>query len=165
MNIAGLSVGDSSHSALNPLGSSGELDRDAFMQLLVTQLKNQDPMKPTNNEEFVAQLANFSSLEQLEQLNGNVLAMIGLNQGNALLSQLTQGSSLIGKNVSWTDPSSGVSSSGTVEAVKITNGLATLQVNGIDIPLGSVSEILADSADGGDGSGDGSGGGDNEGNE
>ncbi len=46
-----------------------ELGRDAFLTLLVTQLQNQDPTSPMANEEFLAQLAQFSSLEQLQQMN------------------------------------------------------------------------------------------------
>ena len=81
MDIPGISADDglSSLAGANPFGTQ-ELDRDAFMRLLVTQLEHQDPLEPVQNEEFVAQLATFSSLEQLESLNGNVVAMIALNQ-------------------------------------------------------------------------------------
>ena len=127
--------------------AQSRLDRDAFMQLLVTQLENQDPLEPIKNEDFVAQLANFSSLEELEQLNENTVAMIALNQTNALLSQLTQGSALIGKQVNWIDPFSGATSSGRVESVKIDKGLAVLRVNGTDVPLASVAEVLGENVD------------------
>lgn len=143
MDISGISSSD----ALS--GSSGlatqSLDRDAFMQLLVTQLQNQDPLEPTKNEEFVAQLASFSSLEQLQGLNDSILAMIALNQGNALLAQLTQSSALIGKSVTWIDPATGSSQSGVVDSVKISDGIATLSISGTDVPLATVTEILADS--------------------
>lgn len=49
-----------------------ELDRDAFLNLLVTQLQNQDPLDPTDSVEFTAQLAQFSSLEQLSSVNDNL---------------------------------------------------------------------------------------------
>src|SRR5262245_32582176 len=106
MDIAGIGSNDSLLGAASALGTQG-LDKNAFMKMLVTQLKNQDPLEPTQNQEFVAQLATFSSLEQLEQLNGNVMGMIALNQSNALLAQLTQGSALIGKTVIWKDPTTG----------------------------------------------------------
>ena len=119
-----------------------DLDKTAFMELLVAQMANQDPLQPAANEEFVAQLANFSSLEQLENLNGNILAMIGLNQSNALLSQLTQSSSLIGQEVTWTDPETGVAQSGSVDSVRIEEGFAFLRIDGQDVPLAAVTEIL-----------------------
>ena len=49
-----------------------ELDRDAFLNLLITQLQNQDPLNPTDSVEFTAQLAQFSSLEQLGNVNDNL---------------------------------------------------------------------------------------------
>ena len=138
MDIPGISSSDSFSGALS---GSQQLDKSAFMKLLVSQLQHQDPMEPVANEEFVAQLATFSSLEQLEGLNQNVVAMIALNQSNALLSQLTQSSALIGQQVTWTDPTSGATSSGVVERVKIVDGLAVLQIDGTDVPLAAVTEV------------------------
>ncbi len=48
---------------------SGDLDKDAFLRLLVTQLQNQDPLNPMEDREFIAQMAQFSSLEQIQNLN------------------------------------------------------------------------------------------------
>lgn len=49
--------------------SGGSLDKDAFLQLLVTQMKYQDPLEPTDNTEYVSQLATFSELEQMQNLS------------------------------------------------------------------------------------------------
>ncbi len=146
MDIPGISASDPFSGALTA-GSARELDRNAFMRLLVSQLEHQDPLQPVANEDFVAQLATFSSLEQLEGLNQNVVAMIALNQSNALLSQLTQSSALLGKHVSWLDLQTGETHSGTVESVKIVDGLAVLQIDGEDVPLAAVTEVLGDAAD------------------
>lgn len=54
---------------------STNVDKDTFLTLLVTQLKNQDPTDPQKNEEFIAQLATFSSLEQLTQINEGITKM------------------------------------------------------------------------------------------
>ena len=54
------------------LNSDQELGRDAFLRLLTVQLQNQDPLEPVKNEDFVAQLAQFSSLEQLTLINENI---------------------------------------------------------------------------------------------
>jgi len=74
----------------------GELDREAFLNLLVTQLQYQDPLNPQDNSEFVAQLAQFSSLEQLTNANSALeslyAAMASMN--NATMTQL------LGKQVS-----------------------------------------------------------------
>jgi len=59
------------------------LGQDAFLQLLVTQLRYQDPLSPMENEAFIAQLAQFSSLEQMQQLNTNVETSIQLDQSQA----------------------------------------------------------------------------------
>jgi len=50
-----------------------DLDKDAFLKLLTTQLANQDPLNPIEDREFIAQLAQFSSLEQMQNLNKNLL--------------------------------------------------------------------------------------------
>lgn len=48
------------------------IDKDEFMQLLITQLQNQDPLNPMENSEFTSQMADFASLEQLQNINGNL---------------------------------------------------------------------------------------------
>lgn len=136
---------------INPLNSlfqqqatpppSQELDRDAFMQLLVSQLQNQDPLEPVQNEDFVAQLATFSSLEQLEGLNDGMTGLLLLEQGGQITAQLAEGSSLIGQQVGWYDPSSDLSGSGVVESVKVVDDLTTVTVAGQDIPLFWIDEV------------------------
>lgn len=69
-----------------------ELDKDAFFKLLITQLQNQDPLKPMEDKEFIAQMAQFSSLEQMNNMNQNLKQMIDVQRVN-------QNSSLIGKTV------------------------------------------------------------------
>ncbi len=137
MDVSAIQSATSQSSAA--LGSS-QLDRDAFLELLVTQLENQDPLSPVQNEDFVAQLATFSSLSELEELNDSIVAMITLNQSNALLSQLTQGSALIGKQVTWTDDAGGTRA-GTVGSVRIEEGLAILRIDDQDVPLAAIDEI------------------------
>jgi flagellar basal-body rod modification protein FlgD len=61
-------------SGKEPLPQVNESD---FLKLLVTQLKNQDPLNPADNQEFLAQLASFSSLEQLISINQNIAKMAG----------------------------------------------------------------------------------------
>jgi flagellar basal-body rod modification protein FlgD len=54
---------------------SKTLGQDAFLSLLVTQLEHQDPLSPQDNSEFIAQLAQFSSLESLQQIEGDTSAL------------------------------------------------------------------------------------------
>ncbi len=120
------------------------------MQLLVAQMKNQDPTEPTSNEQFIAQLAQFSSLEEMQGVNENLVALAALQQGNALMSQLTNASALIGNNVTYTDEY-GDSISGEVEAVRLEGGQAVLQVGGATVPLSAVSEVTGDGGSAGTG--------------
>jgi len=57
------------YGAARPGNTMGDLDKDAFLRLLTTQLSNQDPLNPTEDREFIAQMAQFSSLEQMQNLN------------------------------------------------------------------------------------------------
>jgi len=74
---------------------SKELDKDAFLSLLITQLQNQDPLNPTDSVEFTAQLAQFSSLEQLGNVNANLKE---LQNFQASINN-SQAVSLIGKEI------------------------------------------------------------------
>jgi flagellar basal-body rod modification protein FlgD len=65
------------------LGQNKAMGRDAFLKLLVAQLKNQDPLKPQDNSAFVAELAQFSSLEQSMGVNDKLNQMMLQNQGMA----------------------------------------------------------------------------------
>ncbi|WP_411392038.1 flagellar hook assembly protein FlgD [Pseudomonas sp. MPB23] len=105
------------------------LGKDAFLQLLVTQLKNQNPLSPQDNGEFVAQLAQFSSLEGINTLNDSVNAI----SSNFSSSQALQASSLVGRSIitqtdkAWVDTSKSMTGSVAVTAatgnlsVKITD--------------------------------------------
>ena len=121
-----------------PAGTA--LDRDAFMQLLIAQMRNQDPTEPTSNEQFIAQLAQFSSLEEMQGVNENLVGLAALQQGNALMSQLTNASALIGNKVVYND-STGQSQEGVVDSVRFENGSVVLQVGGASVPLSAVLEV------------------------
>ncbi|MGB9598203.1 MAG: flagellar hook assembly protein FlgD, partial [Candidatus Poribacteria bacterium] len=72
-----------------------KLGKEDFLKLLITQLRYQDPTKPMSNEQFIAQTAEFSSLEQMQEMNSNIRAFIESQQKIGKASAL----SLIGKNV------------------------------------------------------------------
>ena len=131
-------------SGLGQKSAPGDLGKNDFMTLLVSQLRNQNPLDPTDGGEFVAQLAQFSSLQEMTEMNDNIVGLAVLQQGNALLSQLTDSSVLIGRNVLFTDPETGDTVSGIVDSVKIRDGLAVLNIEGEDIPLVNVIEVTGD---------------------
>ncbi|MDD2048756.1 flagellar hook assembly protein FlgD [Pseudomonas putida] len=81
--------------ATNSKTGNQALGKDAFLQMLVTQMQNQNPLDPQDNSEFVAQLAQFSSLEGITTLNETVTAI----SGNFKSSQALQASSLVGRSV------------------------------------------------------------------
>jgi flagellar basal-body rod modification protein FlgD len=84
-----------------------ELGRDAFLQLLVTQLENQNPLTPLQDHEFIAQLASFSSLEQLQNIDQGIQVSVLMNQAvnNSLATNL------IGKEVLTSGGTLGLGSS------------------------------------------------------
>lgn len=81
--------------------ANDDLGKDAFLQLLVTQLKNQDPLDPQDNSSYIAELAQFSSLEQMTNVVKNLedLGKVVNNiDSSVLIGQL---SGMIGKGVDW----------------------------------------------------------------
>jgi|SRR5208337_657902 len=103
------------------------LDYNNFLQLLVAQMKNQDPTNPSDPTTFVSQLASFSSVEQ--QVNTN-------SKLDALLTQteLSQGASVIGRTLTSADGSI----SGKVAGVEITStGATAILTNGQSLTLGA----------------------------
>lgn len=116
-----------------------QLGKDTFLKLLVAQLKYQDPSNPASNTEFMAQTAQFSQVEKMEQL---------LTQNTVMLtsqSALTAGS-MVGKYVTYTDES-GVSKSGTVSSVRFDPGGNTLIVDGAEVAMGRLTSISETPAD------------------
>jgi flagellar basal-body rod modification protein FlgD len=80
-------------------GSSSELGKNDFLKLMMAQMQNQDPMNPMDGTQFAAQLAQFSSLEQLTNLNDNVTKSINANYVLTQSINNTLSATLIGKQV------------------------------------------------------------------
>ena len=146
--LQGINSNDPIFGAESGAGPS-QLDKDSFMTLLVAQLKNQDPLQPTDNQAFIAQLAQFSSLEEMQGVNENLVALAMLQEGNALLGQLTNSSALIGKTVEY-QGATGETTTGTVDAVKLVEGGVLLSIEGEDVPLAQVRAVTAGEESGGD---------------
>ena len=93
--------------------ANDELGKDAFLQLLVAQMKYQDPLNPQDNSEYIAELANFSALEQMTNVNTNLEGLsttINNIDTSVLVGQL---SSMIGKAMNWNSTTTVPGSDGT----------------------------------------------------
>ena len=113
-------------------GASQELDGDAFLMLMMEQLKHQDPLNPMDNSQMLAQQAQFTQLQELQKMND------AINQSN----MIEQANSLVGKTVQIVDPNNPARLlTGLVSSANFTSGSATITVNGKEYPLGLVASV------------------------
>ncbi len=96
--LAGLGSSAAS-TATTATGGRTDINRDQFLQLLVTQLKHQDPLSPLQPDQFAAQLAQFATVEQLNTLNDHFTAQSAAQAQGALVDQTALGASLMGRTV------------------------------------------------------------------
>jgi len=123
-----------STSALN-----SQLGKDAFLKLLTAQLKYQDPLAPKDNQDFIGQMAQFSSLEQMTNL-------AQANTQNMFYSQMGQGVQMIGKQVSYNSVGRDGSTSiikGTCSGVVVQDGKILLKVDDKLVNVTDVTEVKA----------------------
>jgi flagellar basal-body rod modification protein FlgD len=85
---------------VSPIASASDIQLD-YMKLLLTQLQNQNPLEPLNNNEMSSQLAQFSQLQQLESMNSNFAEVLELTNRSYANSLRSYANSLIGKNVTF----------------------------------------------------------------
>lgn len=123
-----------------------ETNKDLFLKLLVAQMSNQDPLNPQDPTQYVTQLAQFSSLEQMQNLNDGIEYLVGLTNGVLVNSAMSTASTLIGKrieayapkeddteetnNVVKDDekPDDKKTITGVVEGIKIKDGIVYMEV-------------------------------------
>jgi flagellar basal-body rod modification protein FlgD len=110
---------------------TGELGKDDFLNLLVTQLKYQDPLKPMEDKEFIAQMAQFSSLEQMQNMNTTFTSIKAF--------------SMIGKEITATVKNEDTGElqvvEGLVESVRLSNGKSYAVVEGRDILVDDITDV------------------------
>jgi len=148
-SVNGNTIGGTALENAGTVGPGGRLDKQAFLMLLVAQLKNQDPLNPMQDREFIAQLAQLNALEQLQQLNETIAAM-------AQHAALGQVANYLGKVVSGLDRSSGGLVTGTVVRATVLDGRALLELDsGQRIDLQDVVSVAMPETAAGSGAGSG----------
>ena len=120
------SITDPATSGTSKKKINNELGKDDFLQLLVTQLQHQDPLAPMEDKDFIAQMAQFTSLEQMKNMNNAV--------------QVTQATSYIGKQVTWAD-SQGTEQTGIVTAIRIVNSEPKVMIGAEAIELKKIMSV------------------------
>lgn len=128
-------TGQATASAAGADAMASQLDQETFLQLMVAQLRNQDPLNPTDSSQFLAQTAQFTSVEKLQQ--------VAEQSAQALAAQMAFGATnLVGRNVTYTG-ADGVESTGTVASVRFGASGPQLVVDGTEIALAQVVTVEA----------------------
>jgi flagellar basal-body rod modification protein FlgD len=138
----------SSIPGLNQAGSGVLSTRGAsygdnpFLSLLIAEMRTQSPLDPVDNASFMQQMSSFSSMQEQKQLNDNMLKLLDYQGVLARLQGLSEGSALLGNEVSWTD-GSGNEQKGTVEAVFVDDdGNVKLRVGEQEIDMRRITGIV-----------------------
>lgn len=113
-------------------------DKDMFLQLLVAQMRYQDPMNPTDSSQFLAQSAQFTALEKMQDVADRTAQLLS--------TQMAFGASgLIARQVEWVD-ATGATKAGQVGGVTFTADGPMLQIDGTSVPLASVRSVALGSS-------------------
>ncbi len=121
-----------SSAVTDAVSSNNDLGKDAFLKILITQLSNQDPLDPLKDTEFIAQMAQFSTLEQITNMNKSIEQMAALNKASAV--------SYIGRVIEYTDDD-GLPAYSQVGYVRFENGKVILNTVDGDVPLEKVISV------------------------
>lgn len=127
------SYGSSAAGTADPPHRNDQLGKDAFLKLLVAQLRYQDPLKPSDPGDFMSQTAQFTSVEKLEELTR-------LHTSTTRATSMSAAGNLIGRTVSWF-AEDGTTASGKVTAALPATDGAALVVDGEEVPLDAVTRI------------------------
>ena len=132
--LAALGAGTASSTVSGTRSSS--LDKDAFLKLLVAQLKYQDPSAPVDSSQFMAQTAQFTQVEKLDEMAKSSATSLALQQG-------LSASSLVGHSVTWLD-TAGASHDGVVTTSSFGGAAGaepTLTVGADSVPLSRITAV------------------------
>ncbi len=110
-----------------------EIDRDAFLKLLLAQMSNQDPLSPMDSEQFLSQLAQLNTLDQMWRMNENLQAFMSQQQ-------LLQASAMIGRTVQALDDRGGYIE-GTVVRVSVRSGVVWVDLGSSTVRLDQITAV------------------------
>ena len=136
---------------ISTTNDNSALGKDAFLQILITQLQNQDPTSPMDDREFIAQMAQFSSLEQMQNMTKAMENLLSSQQETQLMSY----TNFIGKEVKWHELTEDldenavpitIEGTGVVKELKFAEGEPIFVLgDGKEISSGNISSILSSS--------------------
>lgn len=132
--VFGVSVGT------NAVGPLGQLDGQAFLRLMIAQLRNQSPFEPMDSAEMLQQTAALTTVESLQQLAQSERLLMGL-------AQASMAASLVGKRVTGVD-AAGEEVTGTVTRVRFTMDGPILEVGDHEIAIGGLLDMTVSGAEG-----------------
>ncbi|MEL7156637.1 MAG: flagellar hook capping FlgD N-terminal domain-containing protein [Actinomycetota bacterium] len=111
---------------------TNELDKDAFLQLLVAQLKYQDPLEPSSSDEFIATSAQFTVIEKLDELTAQ-------GASSALINSLSTAGNLVGREITAIGGEGEIT--GTVLRSELSNGEVVLVTSEGQVPLNQITSV------------------------
>jgi len=112
-----------------------QMGKEVFMQLLVAQMRYQDPSNPVDSSQMMAQTATFTQVEKLEEIAAQNASML-------VLQEASTAGSMVGRTATYTD-NDGASVSGKITSVRLASGSqeAVAVIGGKDVPVGRITEF------------------------
>ncbi|MFD2616886.1 flagellar hook assembly protein FlgD [Terrilactibacillus laevilacticus] len=108
--------------------SNGILGKDDFLKILITQLQNQDPTQPMDDKSFISQMASFTTLEQTQNMNDMLEKFVNGQSQN----QLSNLSTMIGKQIEWNSTSTDDEGNTSTQLIKSTIKSVTMQNGSVE---------------------------------
>lgn len=144
MTVNGSSTANTTN-ATTTTNPNSTLNKDDFLKLLIAQMTHQDPTTPMDSGQFVTQMAQFTSLEQTQNMGSAIDKLVAAQSDNSLTDKAT----MIGKQITWTenqtDPNGNDvtnSLSGIVSAVKVKDGQISYTIkNGDSVDPSTITEV------------------------
>jgi len=110
------------------------LGQDDYLKLMISQIKNQDPLDPVKNKEFISQMAQMTQVHGISEMNSNIEQLTSFNQ-------LSSAASLVGRNVEYNAEDADTTYSGTVDQVTRNGGKTLFSINGTNVTADKIISV------------------------